>query len=69
MLHPAQGSRETNLSSDRETPSDIIVHGTQEGTKGGKKRHKQCLQGTTTDGNDGEAGGFAHEAHLGHHTQ
>jgi hypothetical protein len=53
MLRPASGSREATPSSDRETPSDITAHSTQEG---GKKRHKQPLQGTTTDSNDGKAG-------------
>jgi hypothetical protein len=60
MLCPTQGSREATPSSGRETPSDIAAHDTQEGIKGGKKRCKQRLQGTmtTTDDNDGEAGGF-----------
>jgi hypothetical protein len=59
MLRPTQGSREVTPSSDRETPSDITTHGTQEGGKGSKKRCKQCLQGTmtTTNDNNGEVGG------------
>jgi hypothetical protein len=58
MLRPAQRSREATLSSDRETLFDIAAADTQEGVKGGKKRHKQHLEGTTTttDGNDGEVG-------------
>jgi hypothetical protein len=55
MLHLAQGSREMTPSSDRETPSDITAHGTQEGAKGGRKRRKQCLQGTTTTTNDNDS--------------
>jgi hypothetical protein len=59
MLRPAQRSREAALSSDMETLFDIAAHDTQEGVKGGKKRHKQHLEGTTTttDGNDGGVGG------------
>jgi hypothetical protein len=59
MLRPTQRSREAALSSDRETLFDIAAADTQESVKGGKKRHKQHLEGTTTttDGNDGEVGG------------
>jgi hypothetical protein len=59
-LCPAQGSREATPRSDRETPSDIAAHVTQEGIKGRKKRRKQCLQGTMTtiDCHDGEVGAF-----------
>jgi hypothetical protein len=50
-------------SSDKEAPSDVAAHYTQEGVKGGNKRCKQRLQGTTTttsrdDSHDWEAGGF-----------
>jgi hypothetical protein len=48
MLCPAQGSREATPSSDKETPSVVVTHCTQEGVKGGGKRHRQHLQGTTT---------------------
>jgi precorrin-6B methylase 1 len=60
MLHPTQGTKEVIPSSDRETPSDIAAHSTQEGVKGSKKRCKQHLQGTmaTTGGNNDEAGSF-----------
>jgi hypothetical protein len=33
---PTQGSREATPSSNKETPSDVAIHG----TKGGKKRRK-----------------------------
>jgi hypothetical protein len=58
MLCPTQGSKEATPRSDREMPSDIAAHVTQEGIKGSKKRHTQRLQGTMTtiDGHDGEAG-------------
>jgi hypothetical protein len=39
-LHPTQGSREVTPSSGKEAPSDVAVHHTKEGTKGGKKMHK-----------------------------
>jgi hypothetical protein len=37
--------------------SHITAHGTEEGTKGVKNKRNQWLQGTTTNGNDGEPGG------------
>jgi hypothetical protein len=45
-------------------PSDITTHSSKEGVKGGKKRHKQHLQGVTTtighdDDNDNEAAALA----------
>jgi hypothetical protein len=62
MLRLAQGSREAALSSGEGAPSDIAIHSGREGIKGGKRRHKQRLQGamTTTDhddGNDGKVSG------------
>jgi hypothetical protein len=62
MLCPTHGSREVTPSSEKEAPSNVAAHDTQEGVKGGKKRHKQRLQGATTTTNhddeyDGEAGG------------
>jgi hypothetical protein len=41
MPHPTQASREATSSSD-EASSNIAAHYTQEGIKGGNKRHKQC---------------------------
>jgi hypothetical protein len=62
MLRPKLGSREVTPSSDKEASSDVAAHCAQEGIKGSKKRHKQCLQGTTTttshdDGHDWEVRG------------
>jgi hypothetical protein len=60
VLHPAQGSREATLSSDKEASLDVAVHRAKEGVEGGKKRCKQWPQVTMTDhndGNNGEAGG------------
>jgi hypothetical protein len=56
MLRLAQGSREVTPSNDKEAPSDVAAHCTQEGIKGGNKRRKQHLQGTTTmtSHNDGD---------------
>jgi hypothetical protein len=51
--------REATPSSDMETSSDVAVHSGKEGTKGSKKRHKQCPQGAMTDhgdDNDGKVG-------------
>jgi hypothetical protein len=61
MLCPAQGSREATPSSDKEAPSNVAAHYAQEGVKGGSKRCKQHLQGTTSthdNGRDWEVGGF-----------
>jgi hypothetical protein len=44
MLHPTQASREVTPSSDKEAPSNIAAHCSQEGVKGSNKRCKQCLQ-------------------------
>jgi hypothetical protein len=38
------GGREAVLDSSRDAPSNIIVQGSKEGTKGGKKRQKQRTQ-------------------------
>jgi hypothetical protein len=59
--HPIQYSREVIQSSGDGASSDAATHSGREGIKGGKKRHKQRLQGAMTmighdDGNDGEAG-------------
>jgi hypothetical protein len=61
MLHPAHGSKEVTSSSSDGAPSDVAIHNSREGIKGGKKMCKQCLQGVMTvinhnDGNDVEAG-------------
>jgi hypothetical protein len=61
MLCPTQGSREATPSGNKEAPSDVAAHYTQEDVKGGKNRRKQNLQGTTTmsscdDGHEWEAG-------------
>jgi hypothetical protein len=56
MLHPTQGNREVTPSSTRETLSDITTQDTKDVIKGGRKRRKHHLQGTTTDGNNGEVG-------------
>jgi hypothetical protein len=58
--HPTQYSREVIQSSGNGASSDAATHSGREGIKGGKKRHKQRLQGAMTmtshdDGNDGEA--------------
>jgi hypothetical protein len=60
MLYPAQGSREATPSSSQEVPSDVAIHSTKEGIKGGKKKCKHHPQGTMTehdDDNNREAGG------------
>jgi hypothetical protein len=62
MLHSTRGTRGETLSSDKEVPFDVAAHCAQEGIKGGKKRRKQHLQGTTAmashdDGHDRVAGG------------
>jgi hypothetical protein len=62
MLLTAQGSKEVTPSSNKEAPSDITVHCTQQGVKGCNKRHKQRRQGTMTttshdDGHDWGVGG------------
>jgi hypothetical protein len=61
-LHPTQGSKEATASSSNEVSSDVVVHSTKDGTKGGKKRHKQHPHGATTttdhyDDNCGKVGG------------
>jgi hypothetical protein len=61
MLCQTQGRREVTPSSGEGAPSDIAIHCSRESIKGGKKRHKQRLQGSMTmtdhdDGNNGEAG-------------
>jgi hypothetical protein len=42
---PTQRSREVTSSSSEGETSDMATHSGREGVKGGKKRHKQCLQG------------------------
>jgi hypothetical protein len=44
-LHLTQGSREATSSIYKETPSIVAIHSANDGTKGGKKRQKQCPQG------------------------
>jgi hypothetical protein len=56
------GSREATLTSGKEASSNVIVHKTREGTKDGKRRHKQHPQGATTkidynEGDNGKPGG------------
>jgi hypothetical protein len=55
---------EKTTSNDKQAMSDVAAHCAQEGVKGGNKRRKQHLQGTTTtsmthrnDGHGWEAGG------------
>jgi hypothetical protein len=45
QLHPTP-------SSSREASPDVIIQDVKEGTKGGKKRHKQHRQETATTGDD-----------------
>jgi hypothetical protein len=39
-------------SNSREVPPDVVIQSTEEGTMGGKKRHKHCCQDTATTAND-----------------
>jgi hypothetical protein len=60
-LRPTPGSREVTLSSGKEASSNAVVHDAKEGTKGGKKKHKQYPQWVTTvanydSGHDKKAG-------------
>jgi hypothetical protein len=60
---PTQSSREEIPSRGEGAPSDIATQSGREGIKGGKKRCKQHLQGSTTttdhdNGSDGEAVSF-----------
>jgi hypothetical protein len=48
ILLPDQGSREMTPSSGKEVSSNVAAHIAQQGVKGGKKRHKQHLQGSIT---------------------
>jgi hypothetical protein len=62
MLHLAQGNREATSSSGERASSNIAIHSSREGVKGGRKRRRQCLQGATTttnhdNGNDGVLSG------------
>jgi hypothetical protein len=67
-LRPAQGSREVTPSSNKEMSFDVAFHSAKEGTKGGKKRHKQRPQGarTTTDhdDSDGRKAGGSDRGHI-----
>jgi hypothetical protein len=44
-LHLALGSRVVTPSSSKDMPSDVVVESAMEGSKGGKKRRKQCPKG------------------------
>jgi hypothetical protein len=61
-LHPTPGSRRATPSSCREASSGVAIRDTEEGAKGGKKRHNQRLQeviavANDDGGNNEEAGG------------
>jgi hypothetical protein len=46
MLHPAHGSKEVTSSSSDGAPSDVAIHNSREGIKGGKKCASSAFKGS-----------------------
>jgi hypothetical protein len=53
VVHRCTKTWRMTPSSSKEVPSDIAIHNSKEGVKGGKQSWKPHPQGTTTDHDDG----------------